>query len=95
MEQHSKAANYPIGIIKEVFINEMGEVTGVEVFKGKTREVVKRHVTSLIPLLKSNENNIVKENDKEPSEVMNKKLLPKRMAAKKSREKTKLILREE
>lgn len=37
-EQHMKVYNYP-----------MGEVTDVEVLKGKNKELVKRHVSSTIP----------------------------------------------
>ena len=33
-------------------LNDLDEVTEVEVRKGKTREIVKRHVSSVIPLLK-------------------------------------------
>ena len=47
-----KPSSYPMAIVKDVNINSLGEVTGVTVFKGKTRESVKRHVSSVIPLLK-------------------------------------------
>jgi hypothetical protein len=47
----SKPANYPMGIIRELKRNIKGEVTGVTVFKGSTRENVKRHVSQLILLL--------------------------------------------
>ena len=46
-----KRVNYPMGIIKSVTVNSLNEVTGVEVMKGDTREVVKRHITTIIPLL--------------------------------------------
>lgn len=52
-EKHQKAQNYPMGIVVEVFSNNLGEVTGVKVRKGSNREIVKRHVTSVIPLLSS------------------------------------------
>ena len=46
-----KRVNYPMGIIKSVTVNSLNEVTSVEVMKGDTREVVKRHITTIIPLL--------------------------------------------
>ena len=54
-ESYTKPINYPMGIVKEVVKNINDEVTGASVLKGKTREVVKRHVTTLIPLLSINE----------------------------------------
>ena len=44
-----------MGIVKDVTKNVNGEVTGASILKGKTKEVVKRHVTTLIPLLSNNE----------------------------------------
>ena len=41
--------NYPLGIIKKIFKNDLDEVTCAEVLKGKTNEITKKHVTSLIP----------------------------------------------
>ena len=40
-----------MGLVKEVEINSNNEVTGAVILKGKTRELVKRHITTLIPLL--------------------------------------------
>ena len=51
-----KQINYPMGRILSVKINDLGEVTGAEVFKGNTREVVKRHSSVLIPLLTKDTN---------------------------------------
>ena len=51
VENNTKRSNYPMGVIKSVTINSLGEVTSARVMKGKTREVVFRHSTSLIPLL--------------------------------------------
>jgi hypothetical protein len=51
-EEHTKPVNYPVAIVRKVVINEQGEVTGVLVFKGKTRELVKRHVNVIIPLMR-------------------------------------------
>lgn len=54
-EQFTKPTNYPMGIIKELNINDLGEVTGATVLKGSTREIVKRHSSVIIPLLTNNE----------------------------------------
>ena len=40
-----------MGIIRSLVKNDMGEVTGVEVFKGETKELIKRHINTIIPLL--------------------------------------------
>ena len=50
-EPFAKPSNYPMGIVKKTVCNEMGEVTGAIVMKGKTRELLKRHSSTLIPLL--------------------------------------------
>ncbi|XP_068224998.1 uncharacterized protein [Palaemon carinicauda] len=50
-EPHMKPSNYPMGIVKKVKLNDLDEVTDIEVFKGASRETVRRHVTSVIPLL--------------------------------------------
>ena len=47
----SKPTNFPMGIVREVQVNSLGEVTGATIMKGKSREMVKRHASSLIPLL--------------------------------------------
>ena len=46
-----KPVNYPMGIIRSLVKNDMGEVTVVEVFKGETKELIKRHINTIIPLL--------------------------------------------
>ena len=46
-----KPTNFPMGIVKEIKVNSFGEVTGATVLKGKSKELTKRHVSSLIPLL--------------------------------------------
>ena len=45
-----KQSQYPMGIVKKVTENESGEVTSATVYKGKTGELVDRHVSSLIYL---------------------------------------------
>ena len=52
-ETHTKPNNYPMGLIKELEVNSNGEVTDAVVLKGKTRELVKRHISTLIPFLAS------------------------------------------
>ena len=52
-ETRTKPNNYPMGLIKELEVNSNGEVTGALVLKGKTRELVKRHISTLIPFLAS------------------------------------------
>ena len=49
-EKFTKAIDYPMGTVKEVVKNELGEITGAFVWKGRTKELVKRHVNSLIYL---------------------------------------------
>ncbi|XP_068226482.1 uncharacterized protein [Palaemon carinicauda] len=50
-EPLAKPCNYPMGRIKEIVKNINNEVTAVKVFKGKTGEILKRHSSSIIPLL--------------------------------------------
>ena len=50
-EPFAKPSNYPMGVVKRVICNDAGEVTGAVVMKGKTRELLKRHSSTLIPLL--------------------------------------------
>ena len=52
-EVHTKPNNYPMGMIKKIEVNSNNEVTGAVVLKGKTRETVQRHVSTLIPLLQA------------------------------------------
>ena len=48
-----KCIDFPIGIVKNVVVNDLEEVTEVEVRKGNTGEVVRRHVTSLVPYMRA------------------------------------------
>ena len=50
-ERHLKCMNYPLSIVKDIKINDMGEATGASVRKGRTGEITHRHVNSLLPLL--------------------------------------------
>ena len=51
-----KPNSYPLCIIKQIITNDNNEVTGAIVLKGKTRELVKRHSSTIIPLLELNDN---------------------------------------
>ena len=51
-ETNTKPNNYPLGIIKQTLTNDIGEVTGALVMKGRTRELLKRHSSTLIPVLR-------------------------------------------
>ena len=51
-EPHLKANQYPLARVTKIYSNILDEVTDVEVLKGRTEEVVKRHVTSVIPYLR-------------------------------------------
>ena len=50
-EENTKINNYPMGRIKEVFLNDLGETTHNMVIKGRTKQISKLHVTQLIPYL--------------------------------------------
>ena len=51
VEKHQKPSSYPLAIVRQIFQNTLGEITEVKAFKGSTKELVRRHVTSLIPYL--------------------------------------------
>ena len=40
-----------MGIVYRVTRNDLGEVTAVDVRKGSNREIVRRHISTIIPLL--------------------------------------------
>ncbi|XP_068245300.1 uncharacterized protein [Palaemon carinicauda] len=73
-----KPVNYPMGIVKEVFKNIHGEVTAAKVLKGKTNEITKRHVTTLIPLLRkeSDEDAVGSDDDDDDDAVASKEEIP-------------------
>ena len=54
-EPFQKAVNFPLAIVEDVILNDLQEVTDVIAKKGRTGEKVKRHVTSVIPLMTSKE----------------------------------------
>jgi len=57
VEPMTKQCNYPLGIVRSVEENSLGEVTSAIVFKGSTREKVFRHSSSLILLMHSENDN--------------------------------------
>lgn len=46
-----KPSNFPLAIVTKLIINDLDEVTAVEARKGCNREIVRRHVDTVIPLL--------------------------------------------
>lgn len=51
-ETHMKSSDYPMARVDKIIKNDIGEVTNVIATKGKTLESVKRHVTSVIPIMR-------------------------------------------
>jgi len=62
-DKHLKCFQYPMAVVRDVVTNENNEVTGIIAMKGKSREIVRRHASSVIPLLSPNI-----ENEEEPAE---------------------------
>ena len=54
-EINHKPNKYPMGIVRQVKINDLGESTEALIFKGSTHELVRRHVNSIVPLLTTEE----------------------------------------
>ena len=90
-EPNQKPNHYPMGIVKKVFKNNLGEVTGALILKGKTREMVKRHSSTIIPLLEENSSDVnVVDNGSQGNAKI--KIKKKRKAAEISEQKTRNIL---
>ena len=51
-EVNYKPSNYPLAIEKSLQVNDLGEVTGATLLKGSTREMIKRHSSTIIPILR-------------------------------------------
>ena len=70
-EKHLKPTTYPLGIVKKIETNTLGEVTAATIFKGKTRELVCRHATTLILLIpnecSNDDNNTVEDSSNDDS----------------------------
>ena len=80
-EEHTKRSNYPLGIVKEVTHNDIGEVTQAIVKKGKTGHVTKLHVSNLIPFLENNNDNVISDEAPPLSNIADTSSRPKRKAA--------------
>ena len=93
-QRHLKCMNYPLGIVKAIKINDMGEVTGASVHKGRTGEITHRHVNSLIPLLtfdaEEDDRSMTPDNDTNPNITPH--ASPKRQAATKAMSKWRVLL---
>ena len=50
-EDMTKRSNFPMARVVDVQVNNLGEVTGASLLKGSSGEIVKRHSSTLIPLL--------------------------------------------
>lgn len=92
-EEHCKSYHYPMAIVRKIYENEIGEVTNVEAFKGKTRELVKRHISSVIPYMSSNQSD--QTNETEHNSVVLQRRPQKRKAALKARLANQAIFKEE
>ena len=96
-ETFTKPCDFPMARVTETFENSLGEITGVKVKKGNTGEIVKRHTTSVIPLMRveNSESPVVTQNDSSVSECQVDTVMvpdrPSRTAARDSREKTRQL----
>ena len=89
-EEYTKRSNYPLGMIKELFSNDLGEVTHAVVKKGKTGQLNRLHITNLIPILENPD--FCNETPSHSDISQNVSTRPKRKAAVISEEKTRQIL---
>ena len=81
-ENFMKRCNFPLARVTEITTNSANEVTDVTLIKGN-KETIKRHVSSVIPYLKSNLSN---SNQKSPVQKAEQRERPKRAAAERSRD---------
>ena len=86
IEPFGKPCTYPLGIVKTVEVNSIGEVTAAKVLKGKTKEVVYRHSTSLKLLIPAEEDAVFESKPiNDEKEVSINSARPPRNAAKKAK----------
>ncbi|XP_047738103.1 uncharacterized protein LOC125178431 [Hyalella azteca] len=90
-EPYTKAMHFPMGIVEEVTVNSCGEITGAKIRKGSNREIVKRHVTTIIPLLSLDQEESSDVKDAQPAEISS-TIKVRRLAAIDSEAKTRQIL---
>ena len=91
-EPFCKSIDFPMARVKQVIKNDLNEVTGAILFKGSTKEIVKRHASVIIPFLESNksdETDIEFTPDKTDLTDTSSLDRPKRKAAQLSNERTK------
>ena len=67
-EDLTKIQNYPLGVVKDIVVNSQGEITGATIMKGSNREIVKRHSSTIIPLLTVSTDNEIS-NNVDPSAI--------------------------
>ena len=92
-ESYTKPHDYPMGLVKKVEKNELGQITSATILKGKTRELVRRHASVLIPLLTSSSPYPAANEDDMPKEAKSKvEEREKRKAAVVSAQKTASML---
>ena len=96
VDKHLKQYKYPMGRVISVETNSLGETTSARVRKGISQEVVYRHVTSLILLIPSEQNDLTTPQVGHSTESVPDVSLPyrppsNRLAAKRARERIKDI----
>ena len=92
-DSFSKPHTYPLGKVMKVYHNINNEVTNLEVLKGKSGEITKRHISSVIPFLKVDDSSDA-DSPEFPEMFPSCPLAdrPQRLAAQSSRQKTRDIL---
>ena len=94
-DQFTKPHSYPLGKVIKTYTNINDEVTNVEVLKGSSKEITKRHISSVIPFLTIKDDfdpTPSLEQSSEDREVTPVTKRPTRLAALQSRDKTRQIL---
>ena len=87
IKENTKISNYPLGVIREIFFNDIGEVTHAVVLKGRTRQLSRLHSSNLIPYLTVNPSAPNSHSDTLPSKgLVSPSARPKRKAAVVSKE---------
>ena len=88
-EENTKRVNFPMAIIQKIIHNDLGEITAVEVKKGKSGETLKRHSSSIIPVLSHECPSIPEEMELVKDKLI--RSIPKRAAALKAARLTKQL----
>ena len=88
----TKPSDYPMAVVKTTVKNTSNEVTEAVVMKGKTRELLRRHSSTLIPLLSLKKGDETGGEDKNEISQLPERRVSKRKAAIKSGERTRDIL---